>query len=215
MSNVRLNLEELVPLVRSALLRAGADEANASAVAETVTVAERDGAASHGLFRVPGYVASLRSGKVNGSAAPTMQFVAPGLLRVDGDNGFAPLALQRLRDPLADAARTQGVAIAAVVRSYHFAALWIEVESLAEQGLVALACCSSKPAVAPAGGTKPLLGTNPLAFAWPRPGREPMVFDQASATMSRGDVQLAARDGRELPPGVGLDVDGRPTRDPT
>ncbi len=214
MSNVTMGLEEVLPLVRSALLRAGADEPNASAVAETVALAERDGASAHGLFRVPGYVASLRSGKVNGRATPALRFLAPGLLRVDGDDGFAPLALRRLREPLADAAREQGVAVAALVRSFHFAALWIEVESLAEEGLVALACCSSKPGVAPAGGTTPSFGTNPLAFAWPRPEREPMVFDQASATMSRGDVQLVARAGGLLPEGVGLDAEGRPTRDP-
>ena len=96
----------------------------------------------------------------------------------------------------------------------HFAALWIEIEPLAEAGLCALACVSYKPAVIPAGGAKPLYGTNPLAFGWPRRNEPPVIFDQASSVMARGEVMLAAREGRPLPPGVGVDGDGKPTNDP-
>ena len=66
----------------------------------------------------------------------------------------------------------------------------------------------------PAGGVKPLYGTNPMAFAWPRPGGNPVVFDQASAVMARGEVMIAARDGHTLPPGAGIGPDGQPTTDP-
>jgi delta1-piperideine-2-carboxylate reductase len=70
------------------------------------------------------------------------------------------------------------------------------------------------PIVAPAGGKKPLFGTNPISFAWPRPGKDPMVIDMATATMAHGEVQIAAREGRPVPLGTGLDAKGNLTTDP-
>jgi delta1-piperideine-2-carboxylate reductase len=101
-----------------------------------------------------------------------------------------------------------------LVNSYHFAALWYEVEALAEQGLVAFAFVNSRSYVAPAGGTKPLFGTNPMAFGWPRKGRPPLVFDQASSASARGEIMIHKRDGKAIPQGWAIDRDGRPTTDP-
>ena len=70
------------------------------------------------------------------------------------------------------------------------------------------------PFMAPYGGNKPLFGTNPIAFAWPRPGRNPVVVDMATAAMALGEVQIAAREGHPVPPGTGLDASGKPTTDP-
>lgn len=211
---IRLALDEVKPLAVDALKRAGCDQDNADAVAECVYQAERHGAHSHGLFRMPGYLASLASGKVNGKASPSLSNSRPSVLAVDGDGGYAPLAHRKLARPLADLAKTQGVALAALANTFHFAALWQEVEMLANEGVVALACTAFKPALPPAGGTRPLYGTNPVAFAWPREGAEPMVFDQASAVMARGEVMIAARQGHDLPEGVGIDAQGNPATDP-
>lgn len=201
-------------LLIAALQRAGCDLQNATALAANICLAELSGAHSHGFFRLPGYLASLRSGKVNGAARPRVHHERPGVLRVDGDGGFTPMAHQAMLDPVCSAARAQGVVIVAIVNTHHFSALWIEVEALARLGLVALACTSFKPAIPPHGSKRPLFGTNPIAFGVPRAGKPPMVFDQASSVMARGDVMLAARAGRKLPEGVGIDVDGNPTTDP-
>ncbi len=209
-----MTVEEIHALAHACLSDNGCDHDNAEAVAVTVSRAERDGAVSHGLFRIPGYVAALRSGKVNGAAAPRVEAPYPAVVRVDGDNGFAPLALQRGIPVLAEAAGRAGVAALAVVHAHHFAALWPETEALAERGLAALACTAYMPAVAPAGARTALFGTNPLSFAWPRPGKPPVVYDMATAAMAMGEVQIAARDGREVPPGTGLTAAGEPTTDP-
>jgi delta1-piperideine-2-carboxylate reductase len=209
-----ITVEDAREIARAALSAHGCDTVNAAAVADTIARAERDGAASHGLFRLPGYIASLKSGKVNGVSRPRIATRAPAVLHIDGDGGYAPVAHQTLAGPLADAAKSQGVALAAVTNTHHFSALWAEVELLAEQGVAALACVSFKPALPPAGGIKPLYGTNPMAFAWPRPGGDPVVFDQASAVMARGEVMIALRDGHQLPEGAGIGPDGQPTTDP-
>ncbi len=212
--DIHLELDEVKPLVQQALMNAGCDMDNAEAVAECIYQAEFHGTHSHGLFRMPGYLASLASGKVNGAAVPKITMPKPSVLAVDGDGGYAPIAHRSLAKPLADLAKQQGIAMAALTNTFHFAALWQEVEMLAREGVVAFACTAFKPALPPAGGKEPLYGTNPIAFAWPREGQEPCVFDQASAVMARGEVMIAAREGRELPQGVGIDADGNPSTDP-
>jgi delta1-piperideine-2-carboxylate reductase len=111
-------------------------------------------------------------------------------------------------------AKENGVAVLAINNSHHMAAMWPETEAVAEEGLVAFACTSYKPAVAPAGATKPLFGTNPISFAWPRPGKTPVVFDMATASMAMGEVQVAKREGHKVPLGTGLTKEGKETTDP-
>ena len=214
MDEVRLTLEEVHDLATRALLANGCDEANAGAVADTVTAAERDGAKSHGLFRIPGYVRSLRNGKINGKAQPLVTRTGRCVIRVEGDRGLAPLALALGRAPLIEAARENGMAALAIRRTHHYAALWPETQALAEQGLIGMAFVNSPPYMAPAGGKKAFFGTNPMSFAWPRPDGGAMVWDQASAAMARGEIQIAKRDGHTLPPGAGIDAEGNPTTDP-
>jgi delta1-piperideine-2-carboxylate reductase len=211
---VALTLEEIGELAKRVFSQNGCDEANTLALTRTVVTAERDGSLSHGLFRVPGYVASLRSGKVNGKASPRVKHKTPAIVAVHGDDGFAPLAIERGVPALAKAAKELGAAVMAITRTHHFAALWPETEALATHGVIGMACVCYLPTVAPAGGSKPLYGTNPISFAWPRPGKSPIVVDMATAAMAQGEVQIAAREGYSVPLGTGLDANGRLSTDP-
>ena len=211
---VHLSLDEAHALALSALTAKGFSEAQARAVADTVIAAERDECTSHGLFRIPFYAKALQNPDVNATAEPVISDLAPGVLHVDANFGFAPLALKMSADPLAEKARRNGIAALAINNAYHIAALWPEVERLAEKGLVAFAFTAAMAYVAPAGGTKPLYGTNPMAFAWPRQGRPPMVYDQASSVTARGEIQLHLRDGKSMPEGWAIGPDGEPTTDP-
>ena len=213
MSDLTMTEAEIQQLVSDCLIANGCNSENAAALGRTISAAERDGSASHGLFRMPGYIASLRSGKVDGCADPTVERISPSVVRVDGRRGYAPLALERGRQALIDVAKENGIAAMALVNVHHFASLWIEVEPIAEAGLVAMAFTTYKPAVVPAGAKKPLFGTNPMCFGWPRGDQPPLVFDQASAAMARGEVMIAARDGHPVPIGTGVDSEGELTTD--
>jgi LDH2 family malate/lactate/ureidoglycolate dehydrogenase len=68
--------------------------------------------------------------------------------------------------------------------------------------------------VAPHGGSKPVFGTNPFAFGWPRPDGAPFVFDFATSAVARGEIELHQRGGKSIPLGWALDAEGRPTTDP-
>ena len=214
MSTITLELNDVYKIAYDAMLANGCDHDNAAALADIICRAERDGSHSHGLFRVPGYVKALRSGKVDGKAKPTVKHVTPAVIQIDGNGCFAPLAQAVGLPLLADATGKIGIAALSLVGIHHFAALWPETEYLADRGFVGLACTAYMPMVAPAGSKEALFGTNPISFAWPRPGHGPVVYDMATAAMAMGDVQIAARDGHDVPPGTGLDADGNPSTDP-
>ena len=169
MSTVSLTLDEIFDLAKKTLLANGCDDETASILSNLIRNAERDGSLSHGLFRLPAYVSGLKSGKINGKGKPEVQKVSTSVIKVKGNNCLAPVVLSKGLPELAKAAKENGVAVLAINNSHHMAAMWPETEKLAEEGLVAFACTSYKPAVAPAGAIKPLFGTNPISFAWPRP----------------------------------------------
>ena len=209
-----ISLDDITALAHQCLCKYGADAENAAALAQTIMTAERDGSLSHGLFRLPAYIASLRSGKINGCARPQISTPAAAVLRVDGDNGFAAMAHKVGIPALVNTASETGAAVLALNHIHHMSALWPEAEAVAESGLAAMVCNSYMPSVAPAGAKKALFGTNPIAFAWPRPDNSPVVFDMATAAMAMGEVQIAAREGYEVPHGTGLDKHGNPTTMP-
>lgn len=209
-----MDFDALVALLRRIFLANGTSEPVADILAHNCASAERDGAMSHGLFRMAGYVSTLRSGWVDGRAQPRLEDGGASFLRVDAANGFAQPALA-IAAPLAiDKARATGACVIAIRRSHHFAALWPDVEPFALQGLVAIAMVNSMAYVAPPGARHPVYGTNPLAFASPRADGRIVVFDQAVSVLAHGDVQIAARDGHMLPADAGVDAAGQPTRDP-
>ena len=214
MKTLSLTLDEIFELAKKILLANGCDEETASILADLIMKAERDGSLSHGLFRLPAYVSGLKSGKINGKARPDVNKISPSVIKVSGNNCLAPMVLSKGLPELIKTAKENGVAVLAINNSHHMAAMWPETEAIAEEGLVAFACTSYKPAVAPAGAIKPLFGTNPISFAWPRPGKTPVVFDMATASMAMGEVQVAKREGHKVPLGTGLTKEGKETTDP-
>jgi delta1-piperideine-2-carboxylate reductase len=150
MSTISISLDEIYDLAKKTLLFNGCDEENASILSDTIMRAERDGSLSHGLFRLPAYVASLKSGKVNGKAKPEVKKISPSVIKVLGNSAFAPMVLKVGLPKLIKLAKETGVAVLAITNSHHMAAMWPETEAIAEAGLVGFACTSYKPMVAPA-----------------------------------------------------------------
>lgn len=208
-----ISLAEVATLTRDVLGKAGLSHDHVEAIVRIIVDAERDECHSHGVYRLVGCVRTIKAGKLVVDAEPKVDFPAPSVVRVDAGGGYAPLAFQRGLQPFIDVTRKQGIAAMAINRCFHFHALWAEIEPLTEAGLVALAMTPSHSWVTPAGGSKPLFGTNPIAFGWPRPGQNPFVFDFATSAVARGEIELHARAGKPIPLGWGVDEDGEPTTD--
>ena len=199
--------------ISRALEAAGTSQANAQSVARALTAAEADGQKGHGLSRVPGYAAQVRVGKVEGAAVPLATLVRPGTLRIDAAHGFAFPALDLSVKELPALAAKQGIAAAGLFRSHHAGALGLVAERLAAAGQVALMFANTPAAMAPLGGRRALLGTNPIAFAAPRRDGPPLVIDLALSEVARAKVVAAAQRDEVIPLGWAVDAGGRPTTD--
>ena len=161
-----------------------------------------------------GIVDTLRKGKVSADALPTVVSQAPAIVKADAHGAYSLLAFEQALPLLIEKTRQCGIAALAINRCVHFSALFADVEPLTDVGLVGYACTPSHAWVAPAGGTQPLFGTNPIAFGWPRDDKPPFIFDMATSAAARGEIQLHQRAGKAIPEGWGIDREGQPTTDP-
>ena len=214
MTAQNLDLGSIEILARDALLRAGAAPHQAAPVARSTRLAERDGIRSHGLMYVPVYAEHLRCGKVLGDAEPKVTQPRPGVVRVDAAHGFAHAAIDAGWPAFIAAARAQGIAAMAVHRSYNCGVLGHHAERLAGDGLVGLCFTNAPASMAPTGGHRPVIGTNPFALAVPDDaGGARLVIDQSASAIAKSEIILRARQGEKIEPGWALDAEGRPTED--
>ncbi|TQS69916.1 Ldh family oxidoreductase [Rhodobacteraceae bacterium] len=209
-----IDVETLRSRVIAVLEQFGAAPHAAKAVGGVIVDAERDACKSHGLYRLEGCLRVLQSGKMRGDATPTVHAGCGAIVEVEAHHGFSNAAFAAARDTLVARTRALGLAALVIRDCVHFSALWHEVEDLAQDGLAALSMCPSYAFVAPVGGHTPLMGTNPLAFGWPRPDSDPYVFDFATSVAARGEIELHRRAGTPIPEGWAVDRDGAPTTDP-
>jgi len=210
-----LSVTEIEALVTAALIAADTSEANAASLARAVAQAEREGLASHGLIYVPTYSTHVRCGKVNGTAKPTLTRPRPSVVRVDAGTGFAHPAIELGFSALIPAAREAGIACLAISQSYNCGVLGYHVERLAAAGLLGLGFTNAPASIAPAGGTRPLIGTNPFALSVPGPDGPVLTIDQSASVIAKSELLKRVRRGEPIPEGWALDAEGRPTTEPT
>lgn len=200
--------------VRRALARLGLSAPHVEAIARVIVAGQRDACQSHGVYRLISCAEAVQAGKVKLDVEPTLTASGGPIVQVDAHFGFSPLAFDRGLPALVEATKRHGLGALVIRRCFHFTALWPEIEAITAHGLAALVLTPSHAWVAPAGGHTPLLGTNPIAFGWPRPGPNPYVFDFATSAIARGDLELHRRAGQPLPEGCGVSADGMPSTDP-
>ncbi|WP_028241679.1 Ldh family oxidoreductase [Stutzerimonas azotifigens] len=208
-----ISLEQATDLAYRALRAVGTPEHEARVTAEALVAAERDELSSHGLSRLPFYLAQAQSGKVAAAATPRVE-TAGALVRVDAGHNLAFPAVAAGLEEGMKVARVLGLAAVLIGRSHHFGVAGYPVERAAREGLLALAFSNAPSAMAPWGGNAPLFGTNPIAFASPRQDAEPVVVDLSLSKVARGKVMLAKKAGQPIPEGWAIDPEGRPTTDP-
>ena len=215
MSAERIGIVEIEDIARRALCAAGASDENAKPLAAAIADAEAEGVASHGLAYLPTYCAHLQCGKVDGQAVPVVDRPRPGTIRADAKSGFAHPAIAAAADPLAAAAKECGIAGLAVRNSYNCGVLGFHTGRLAARNFLALGFTNAPASIAPSGGKKAVLGTNPFSLAVPDgDGGAAILIDQSASVVAKSEVMKHAREKRDLPPGWALDSEGRPTTSP-
>lgn len=211
----RMTVDAIESLAAAALRRHGASDAQARALAAGLAGAERDGIRSHGLMYLPVYCEHLTCGKVVGAAVPVLSRPAPGSLVVDAGSGFAHAAIDLGLPDLIATARSQGIASLAIRNSYNCGILAYHTERIAAAGLVGLGFTNAPASIAPWGGRKAVLGTNPWSLAVPDgAGGARFVIDQSASVIAKSEVIKRSKSGEAIPEGWALDAEGRPTTDP-
>lgn len=211
---ITLSLHDAEALSLNVLLHNGYSQAHAKAITRNVMAAQRDECHSHGLYRLIGCVNTARNGGVDTHATPEIINQALSVVKVNAHQGCSLLAFEMGKQSLIEKANHTGIAALAINNCFHFSALWPEVEALSSEGLIGIAMTPSHAFVAPAGGTKPLLGTNPIAFSWPRPGSAPYTFDFATSVVARGEIELYKRACKQIPDDWAIDAQGQTTTNP-
>ncbi|MET0277229.1 MAG: Ldh family oxidoreductase [Pseudorhodoplanes sp.] len=211
----QLSLNEIKRLAVSALLAAGATQLQAEPLAAAITAAEADGIASHGLAYLPTYCEHLRCGKVDGKAVPVVTKPKPALIAVDAQTGFAHLAIDAGFEALIPLAREFGIAGMSVRNSYNCGVLGYHTERLAAAGLLGLGFTNAPASIAPFGGKKAVVGTNPFAIAAPDgKGGAAISIDQSASVIAKSEVMRRKRAGASIPEGWAFGPDGEATTDP-
>jgi LDH2 family malate/lactate/ureidoglycolate dehydrogenase len=194
----------------------GADAEAAALVADCLVDADRRGVHTHGLVRLPSYVAQARAGEVVPGARPVVVREEGPTALLDARRGFGAVSGVAATDTAVERARRYGVGVVAVREANHFGAASYYARRAAAAGFVGLAATNTPAVMAPTGGREPTLGNNPFALAAPAlPGRPPLVLDMAQTAVARGRIKLAELNGEAIPEGWALAPDGASTTDPT
>ena len=195
------------------LVEAGASEVVAASVARALVEAEAEGNVVCGLYYLPVFLEQLAAGRVDGRAVPGLEWSRPGTVRIDAAGGFAQPALDLAVAEVTRAARRTGIAVAGIRDSYNALALGQPAGAIAREGLVAIVAANAPASLAMPGSARRVFGTNPLAFAAPVPGGQPLVIDQSASAVTKTEVMMRASRGEALEPGWAQDAEGRPTLD--
>ena len=205
--------EDLRALGAGLLESAGVPSADAALLADSLVTAELWGHSSHGMLRLPWYLARLRSGAMEPVTRPAVVTDTGPLVVLDGRHGIGQVLAVRAVDLGVERARAHGVAAVAVRDSNHFGTAAYFTRRAAEAGCVALLATNASPAMAPWGGREKAVGTNPWSIAAPTGSFGTVVMDIANTAVARGKIYLAKEKGVPIPEGWAADADGVPTTD--
>lgn len=209
----QIPLLDAIALLTDVFQRTGIGADVAASVARALVAAESEGQVGHGFSRVADYAAQVRSGKINPDAEIVVERPSPAALHVRADNGFAYPAMEAALDAGIPLAREMGIAIMTIGNSHHCGALSVQVEKIANAGLIGLMVANTPKAIAPWGAKEATYGTNPIAFATPVANGPPLVIDLSLSVVARGKVMAAHKAGNAIPAGWALDAEGQPTTD--
>ena len=207
----KLNVGSAIAQAQSLLEAVGVPTPEATTTARAIVASDRWGIGSHGLMRLPFYLARLQAGGINPKAQMKTVTDLPSLVIFDGDDGLGHWQLQMAAEVASERAKINGIAAVGVGRSNHCGALGIYVWPMINRELVGIAFSTGPAVMPPWGGNKVILSTSPMAAGIPT--NPPTVIDLATSAVARGKIQAKAQAGAELEPGWAFTKEGEPTTD--
>lgn len=211
----RVHLDEIEQTTIAAMARHGASATVAASVARAVRMAEATGNLICGLYYLESYCTQLQTGRVNGTVEPVVTRPKGGTVQVNAGFGFAQPAFDAGLHEALVAAEEMGIAALSIHHSHTCTSMGFFTEQIARKGMIGIGMTNAPACVAPPGGSKPVLGTNPIAMSVPdSDGGVAFQFDQSTSATAIGKVRVAAAKGEKVPEGWIVDADGQPTTEP-
>lgn len=207
----------LLDFTENLFLAAGLPKEHAHIVAESLVQANLRGHDSHGVMRVPFYIGKVQDGTLNPAATLKIEKESPCSIVADGQWGMGQVLAQDLMRRLIAKCETAAIACGTLKHSSHIGRLGEYAEMAAARGFSSMICANTHGAaqrVAPVGGKRPRLGTNPICIGMPGGAAGPFVFDIGTSATAEGKVRVKKIAGQQIPLGWVLDPDGKPTTDP-
>ena len=170
---------------------------------------------SHGVLRLPWYIARLRAGVCDPQARPQIVTDAGAIAVVDGHDAMGQVTASLAAAEAIRRAKAHGIGAVAVRNSNHFGTAMYFTLMAARAGCVGFLSTNASPAMAPWGGRQKSVGTNPWSWAAPAGAHDPMVLDIANTGVARGKIHLARQKHESIPLGWAMTADGAPTTDPS
>jgi (2R)-3-sulfolactate dehydrogenase (NADP+) len=208
-----VHCDQLIQLCEDALVRVGADPRDAQILAEATVEAERVGNRAVGVSHLFDYLEGYRQGRIAKQSQPVGRRAAPAVIDFDACGGLAQTAFTAAFDDLQRAIGEAGIAALWIRNSFTCGELGYYARRLAHRGFIAFAVANSPALMSLGGAPTAILGTNPLAYGIPRPGRLPVVIDQASSSTAFVNIRRAAEADQPIPAGWALGPDGKQTQD--
>ena len=207
---MRMSVPDARALGEAAMRGAGYDAEDARILTDHVLDAALCGYEYSGLAKLLNVVDAADFGLPRRPITVVRETAATALL--DGGNNTGMVVGYRAAEATIARAEASGLAIVCLANTWMTWRSAYFCEMIARAGLVAIHTVAAPPAVAPFGGTRPAVGTNPIAFGFPTEG-DPLVIDMGTSAFMGTDLQFRDRLGAPIPPGVALGPDGQPTTD--
>lgn len=211
---MKFDAEALQGFTARVLNRAGLSEQEAATFAENLIEANLRGVNSHGITRLGVYAKRVEAGLIVSGAELKILKEGPATYAFDAGNGPGSVMGTRMMELCIAKAKKMGCCTATAMNGTHWGVASFYARLAARENLIALVSCNADAAVVPAGGARPMLGTNPLCVAIPAGTHEPLMLDMATSVAARGKVVQAMKEGRSIPADWSVDKDGNPTTDP-
>jgi LDH2 family malate/lactate/ureidoglycolate dehydrogenase len=214
MAAPRVDAERLIDFATAVYAGAGMPEPDARLVADTLVQADLWGHQSHGVLRLGWYLDRIRNGVMKPVTQPEFVVDAGSIAVIDGHDGVGHVLTVLATREAVRRAKVHGLGAVAVRNSNHFGTCMYYSLMGAREGCVMLLTTNGGPAMAPWGGRKKIIGTNPWSVAAPAGSRAPFVVDMATTGVARGKIYLARNRRLPIPLGWAINSAGEPTTDP-
>ena len=210
-----LSQKKALELAFDTLKKNGASKENALPLAYGIIDAENQGIKSHGFHYLPIYCLHLKCKKVKGSALPKLNSISNVAFKVDADNGFAHRAISLGLKKLIPSAKKNGISSLAITNSYNCGVLGYHTKNIAKEKLLGIGFTNAPASIAPIGGVKPVIGTNPISIAIYSKGNIKIIIDQSASVVAKSEISVRAKSGQKIPEGWAFGPDGKNTTDPS